>query len=213
MRDDDRNHEVKVRVIDRRWWANPDAETTGEAPSAKPSYVEGLERQLAEKDRQLQDTIARYRDAAREFDEARVRQRREVSKEVERGRRVFLTELLDVVDNLERAIDAGRRAQGGPAAEALVEGVTLVQQQFLVKLEGFGVRPIQAVGARFDPTCHEAIATVPTHDPAQDQVVVGVLRTGYLVGDEVLRPAHVAVGQLVAQAAEPVSSGDQEEVS
>lgn len=190
----DNDHLIKLNVIDRRWWAQgEDAAAGAEVPSLKPSYVQDLERQIAEKDRQLQDTIARYREAAREFDEARVRQRREVAKEVERGRRVFLAELLEVVDNLERATDVGRR---GGAGDALLQGIELVQQQFLAKLEGCGVRRIDAVGQPFDPERHEAISTVPTDDPAQDHVVVGVTRAGYLVGDEVLRPAHVAVAQL-----------------
>jgi molecular chaperone GrpE len=116
--------------------------------------------------------------------------RRDVGKEVERGTRAVLAGLLDVVDNLDRAVESGRAASPG---SALVQGVELVRAQFLATLEGHGVRPLDAVGLRFDPSRHEAATTVPVLDAAQDGVVVGVIRQGYTFGDDVLRPAVVAV--------------------
>ena len=108
----DKETEIPVKVVDRRWWANQDAKESGTAaqpsPSLKPSYVEELEQKLAEKDKQLQDAIARYRGAAAEFEESRARLRREIGKDIERGRREILADLLDVVDNLDRAVDAAR---------------------------------------------------------------------------------------------------------
>jgi len=192
---DDREKEAEptVRVVDRRWWAQGETEGGGEAASLKPSYVEQLERQLAEKDDQLQETIARYRGASAEFDDARARLRKEVAKDVERGRRTMLVELLDVVDNLDRAIDAARESG---STDALLQGVELVRQQFLAKLEGFGVTRIATLDQPFDPTRHEALTTVPVQDPARDHVVVGIVKHGYAIGDEVIRPAQVAVGQL-----------------
>ena len=79
-------HEIPVKVVDKRWWANPEAAASDSAaaPSLKPTYVEELERQVAEKDRIAQEYIAKYRQAASEFDEARLRLRREISKDVER---------------------------------------------------------------------------------------------------------------------------------
>ena len=109
----DKEYEIPVKVIDRRWWANQDAKEGGTAAqsSLKPTYVEELEQKLAEKDKQLQDAIARYRGAAGEFEESRARLRREISKDIERGRREILADLLDVVDNLDRAVDAAGRAR------------------------------------------------------------------------------------------------------
>jgi len=108
----DKEYEIPVKVIDRRWWVNQDSQGSGAAAAApsslKPTYVEELEQKLADKDKQLQDAIARYRGAAGEFEESRVRLRREISKEIERGRREILADLLDVVDNLDRALDAAR---------------------------------------------------------------------------------------------------------
>ncbi len=185
--------ELPIRVVDRRWWAQGASDASaGEAPARKPTYVEQLEQQLAEKDEQLRATIARYREAAAEYDAARVRARRDVAKEVERGRRVILTELLEVVDNLDRALDAAR---ANPNSETLRLGVEMVRDQFLAKLEGFGVTRLETLGAVFDPSVHEAATTVPTSDPAQADRVLGVIREGYRVGDDLLRPAVVAVGQ------------------
>jgi molecular chaperone GrpE len=69
----------------------------------------------------------------------------------------------------------------------------MVRAQFLSKLDGHGVRPLDAAGQRFDPSRHEAATVVPVADPAQDGLVVGVIRRGYTLRDEVLRPAVVAV--------------------
>lgn len=191
----DKDYEIPVKVIDRRWWANQDAKAspseTAASSSLKPTYVEELERQVAEKDRQLQESIGKYRQASNEFEEARLRLRREISKDVERGRREILADLLEVLDNLDRALDATR---AGAPPEALREGVELVRRQFLTKLEGLGVRRIEAEGQPFDPTLHEAVSAVPVAGVDQDGQVLGVVRHGYRIHDDVLRPAAVAVG-------------------
>jgi molecular chaperone GrpE len=195
MSDDNNEHDIPVKVVDRRWWANQEGGTSVREDtrgSGKPTYVEELERQLAEKDSQAQEYLAKYRKAAADFDEARLRLRREISKDIERARRDILTELLEVVDNLDRAIDSARSAA---SSDALLQGVEMVRRQFLAKLEGFGVKPIEAVNQPFDPTLHEAISSVPAQSPDQDGMVVGTVRTGYRIGDDVLRPAAVAVAK------------------
>ena len=191
----DKEHEIPVKVVDRRWWVNQDNEAPREDTrgSGKPTYVEELERQVAEKDKQIQEYLAKYRGAAAEFEEARLRLRREISKDIERNRRDILADLLDVVDNLDRALDATR--QGG-SLDSLVQGVEMVRRQFLQKLEGFGVKRIDSDQQPFDPTLHEAISSVPAQSPEQDGIVVGTVRTGYRIGDEVLRPAAVAVAKV-----------------
>jgi molecular chaperone GrpE len=187
----DKEHEIPVKVVDRRWWARGEDGAPAER-SSKPTYVEELERQLAEKDRVAQEYIAKYRQAAAEFEESRLRLRREIAKDVERGRREILADLLEVVDNLDRAIDAARQS---PSPDALLQGVEMVRRQFLSKLEGLGVKRIDVTGAEFDPLKHEAISTVPAADPADDGRVIGIVRHGYTIGDDVLRPAAVAVAK------------------
>ena len=196
----DKEHEIPVKVVDRRWWANRDAAGTTEASSAslKPTYVEELERQVAEKDRQAQEFIAKYRQAAAEFEEARLRLRREISKDIERARRDVLSEMLDVLDNLDRALDSARRAS---SADALLQGVEMVHRQFVAKLEGLGVTRIDVEGRPFDPALHEAVTTIPASSPDQDGRIMGVVRHGYRIGDEILRPASVAVAKVESGAA------------
>jgi molecular chaperone GrpE len=194
----DKEHEIPVKVVDRRWWANQENANTAAATAApllKPTYVEELERKLAEKDKQLQDAIARYRGASTEFEESRLRLRREIGKDVERARREVLAELLDVVDNLDRAIDAAKSSSAPDRVDTLLQGVEMVRQQFLAKLEGLGVKRIESEGRRFDPALHEAISAVPASTPDQDGTIVGVIRHGYRIGDDVLRPAAVAVAK------------------
>lgn len=187
-------HEIPVKVVDRRWWAKDPGEVREDTRgSGKPTYLEDLEKQLAEKDKQIAEYLAKYRGAAAEFEESRLRLRKEISKDVERSRREILADLLEVVDNLDRAIDS---AKSGGSQDALMQGVEMVRRQFLAKLESFGVSRIEADQQPFDPMLHEAISSVPAASPEQDGVVVGTARTGYRIGEDVLRPAAVAVAKL-----------------
>lgn len=190
----DNEQDIPVKVVDRRWWAKgPDAVSgTDDRSSSKPTFIEDLEKQLAEKDRLLQETLTKYRQAAGEFEESRLRLRREVGKDVERGRRDIISEMLDVGDNLDRAIESARQ---GASFEALLQGVEMVHRQFMSKLEGLGVSRIEVDGQAFDPLLHEAITTVPAGAPEQDGRIVGVVRSGYRIGGDVLRPAAVAVAK------------------
>jgi molecular chaperone GrpE len=191
---DDKQDEVAVKVVDRRRWRE-DGESNPEAApqtSLKPTYVEELERKLAQREKEAEEYLGKYRQASREFEDARARMRKELAKDAERSRREVLISLLEVVDNLDRAIDA---AQGAASNDALLHGVELVRDQFLAKLDGFGVKRIASEGASFDPELHEAVSAVPTQDPAQDGLIVGIVRHGYRIGDEVLRPALVAVAK------------------
>ena len=187
-------HEVTVKIVDRRR-LSPDgsAAANGEPMLRKPTYIEELERQLAEKDRIVKEELAKYRNASLEFEQARARMRKELAKDAERSRREVLISLLEVVDNLDRAIDAARAA--GHSDDALLQGVELVRQQFLSKLEGFNIFRVPSQGALFDPAVHEAVSTVPASDATLDGHVAGVIRHGYRIGDEVLRPALVAVAK------------------
>lgn len=191
--------EPQLRVVDRRWWAQRDApdETPAETPpeaAAKPTHVEELERQLAERAAEIQSFAIEHRKALDEFEHARARIRRDVSKEVERARRAVLADMLEVLDNIDRAIAAAGDQTGTP----LHRGVELVRDQFLAALERLGVRRTSALGEPFDATRHEAISTAPVADPSQDGVVLAVVKEGYSISqggnEDLLRPAAVVVG-------------------
>ena len=179
-----------LKVTDRRWWARTDETPAGEAeePRLKPTYIEELEARLAAKDAELQQILTKYRGASDEFDQARARLRKEVSKDVERGRRSLIVSFLEVLDNIDRALAAA----GDRAADPVVQGVSLVRQQFLNTLEGLGVTRLEPLGQPFDPARHEAVATIAANGTPPG-TIAGIVRPGYLIGDEVLRPAQVAV--------------------
>jgi molecular chaperone GrpE len=180
----------ELKVTDRRWWARGEgASADSENRSLKPTYIEELEARLAAKDAELQQVLAKYRGAADEFEQARARLRKEVAKDVERGRRAVLVSFLEVLDNLDRAIAAA----AGKADDPFVQGVSLVRQQFLSTLESLGVARVDPIGEVFDPTKHEAVTTLPAGPDGEAGRIVGVVKPGYGIGDEILRPALVAV--------------------
>lgn len=188
--------DIPVKVVDRRRWredgeANPAAAAP---PSLKPTYVEELEQRVAQAEQQAQEFLGKYRQAAQEFEDARARMRKELAKDAERNRRDVLAGFIDIVDNLDRAIDAAKKS-GTAAGDPLLQGVDMVRQQFLAKLEGFGVKRIESENQPFDPRLHEAVTAVPVPDSASDGLVLGVVTNGYRIGDDVLRPAMVAVGR------------------
>lgn len=207
---EDKREEPQVRVVDRRWWARGDsgdgssATTTG-AASVKPTYVEELEQRLGDTTAQLQTLANDRRRLMDEFEQVKARMRREAGRDAERARRAVFVELLDVLDNLERALAAAPHQASGDSAPSdahaarLAQGVGLVRDQFLGKLQAFGVVRVPALGQPFDATRHEAVSTAPVSAPADDGVVVGVVKEGYAVGDDLLRPASVIVGQFAPQ--------------
>lgn len=187
-----RESPADVKVVDKRWWARAAATSAGSAPSQKPAYVEELERRVADAAAQAREFATRYRETTQEFEQSRLRLRREVGREVEREKRMLLTRFLDIIDNLDRAIEAGRVTD---ADSPLLQGVELVRHQFLALLDSHGVSRIDPLHQPFDPAVHEAASVTTVTDPAQDNLVVGVIRPGYQMGGDVLRPASVVVGR------------------
>ena len=184
----------KINVIDSRHWVHPDdKEAVGAKKESKPSHVEQLENKLEASEARLNETLLQHRAAKTEFEEARARLQREVSQEVERQRRTLLVDLLEVVDNLDRAVEA---AETATEVATLKEGIELVRDQFLAKLGAFGVRRRQSLNEPFDPSLHDAVTNIPVDDVAKDGLVLGVVQEGYEINGETLRPARVAVGRV-----------------
>jgi len=126
-----------------------------------------------------------------EFDNYRKRIDRERQQVADAAAADLLTELLPLVDDLERALQADA---GGDATDAIRRGVELIHKQLLETLRRRGVRPIEALGADFDPHYHMAVA----HEPAEgrrDGEVIEEFRRGYMLGDRLLRPAMVKVAK------------------
>jgi len=155
--------------------------------------IEALNAQLAARDAAVQAAEARADHAAGEIDRAAERLAREAERDLARRSRSLLLDMIGVLDDLERAIEASRAELDG---SPFFEGMELVQRSFLNALGRHGVaRQEVEPGARFDPERHEAVGVIPAAGPEQDGCVVAVTRTGYLIGDQPLRPAGVVVGK------------------
>ena len=156
---------------------------------APPGADDDLARVSAERDEYL-DQLQRTR---ADFDNYRKRVERERPMLAEAGVRDLVGELLPVLDNLERALEA-LVAAGDEGAQGIVAGVDMVRQQLGGLLAGRGVEEIPAQGVAFDPTVHEAVQGVPSPDHPEG-TVVAVVERGYRMSDAVIRPARVVVSQ------------------
>lgn len=173
---------------------------TGPAPDERnDEYVATLERDveqltalLAKKDVELRSANARADQAHAEIEAVQRRVGGASAKELEQRTRKLLEAFLPVVDNLDRAIAA---AKTHSQVSVLLEGVELVRREVFASLATFGVKHAPALGEPFDPNRHEAVAVVPVQDAAQDGKVISVMREGYVIGDDTLRAASVAVGK------------------
>ena len=131
--------------------------------------------------------------AMAELENFRKRARRELDSSINLARADLLKQLLEVLDNFERALDAFAQAENGPD-ETFIKGVNLIQDQLLKVLRDNGVSRIEAVGEPFDPNVHEAVSQIESDD-VPSQHVAHVVKAGYRIEDQVLRPAVVVVAQ------------------
>jgi molecular chaperone GrpE len=151
--------------------------------------VERLREAVEAKTREAEATRDRYVRTVAEFDNYRKRAAREREDYVRSASEALVRDLLPVLDNFERALNAARQ---DPAAAAVAAGVELIQRELLRVLERAGVTPFTAVGAPFDPERHEAVARVPAAG-RPDMSVVDEIARGYTINGRVLRPAQVTV--------------------
>ena len=144
---------------------------------------------LEELKRQLQDKQDRLLRALAETENLRRRAQRDREDYVKYANETLLRDLIPVLDNFDRALAAARSAG---ESGTVVSGVELIQRELLRVLERAGLTRYSAVGERFDPTRHEAIARVVSAERPPDTVVTETA-AGYLLNGRVLRPAMVAV--------------------
>ena len=145
---------------------------------------------LVDAQRERDEYHDRWMRKAAEFDNYRKRIERERKEQSDQAVLDLLQQLLLIVDDFDRAltVDAG---EGG---EAYRRGVELIHTKLHDMLSKFNVRPIETVGADFDPKLHQAVIQESSPDH-RDGEVIGELRKGYMIGDRLLRPAMVKVAK------------------
>lgn len=154
-----------------------------ETPSA-PGQTE-----LEEKAKLVDEYLDQLQRVQAEFENYRkrvIKEKEEFRKYILEG---FLYELLDVVDNIQRAVGASSQNHN---YNSLINGINIVEKQFLELLKSQGVIPLKVnIGDKFDPHIHHAVSHVISEQPID--IIINILQPGYTIGDRILRPAMVVV--------------------
>lgn len=165
-------------------------ETTVEAEA--PTAEETLQKQLDETKQQLEKAQKEYMFLLAEFDNFRKRTLKEKQDLIKNASEGAMKDLLPVIDDFERAIQASEKSDD---VDSIKEGVNLIYNKFVKYLEKNGVKAIDSTDADFDTEYHEAVTTFPTDDESKKGKVIDTVAKGYTMNDKVIRHSKVVVGQ------------------
>lgn len=155
-----------------------------------------LEDRLAAMEKEKEDFKDRFYRMSAEFDNYKKRVDRQWTDFKKYSHETLVKELLTVIDNLERAVEAAAQGNGGDSG--LLEGIQITLTEIFKILERFGVTPFDSKGEKFDPGFHQAVSTQPAEDVGAN-IVLEELQKGYLIHDRLLRPAMVVVSASAAK--------------
>ena len=170
---------------------NPGEEVAGEAEEPTDPLQE-LKQEIENAKQEASKNWDLYLRERADLENARKRHLRDREEAIRFANDRLLKEMIPVLDNLERAV--GHAEQGDDNNQGLLEGVNMTINQFRKVLEDFGVKPIHALGADFDPNLHQAMGQVESQDQAPN-TVVSEFQKGYLLNDRLLRPSLVMVAK------------------
>jgi len=194
------DQEIPIRIIETteasREQGSPDAAPVTEAVppvTEREQVMAGEPSTAGPAEERYEGSLEEWRERAlrlqAEIENYRKRQRRLAEEQILADRERLLSGLLTIVDDLERALNAGTTE-----ADSLRAGVALTYQNLMRLLEQEGVEPIHAEGERFDPNWHEAVGSIPRERAdAEPNTVVRVVQQGYRLGRRLLRPARVVI--------------------
>jgi molecular chaperone GrpE len=175
--------------------------SSGAVPPTPPPAGEASDQVEHDLDALLKDTKRErdeYLDLAKrtkaDFENFRKRMTSEVQAAATRGKGELLREVVPVLDDLERAIQAAGLDPEGDSEDGLAHGVLLVFRSLRDSLTRNGIEAVDPRGEKFDPTAHEALSTAPA-DGVESGTVVEVMQKGYRLGDQLIRPARVVVSE------------------
>lgn len=184
--------EPSFRVVDRRHFLDDGTENpVSGAPEGKPRYPSFVEELLSK----VTEAERRFAERVKQVDQEIARSKARLEAEYERkmafSKQDLLLPFLEVLDNLERALKSAPPDKN----DDFVQGLHLTAALFRAKLRALSVERIEVLGQPFDPNLSQAVGVVAVDEPAQDGVVVEELLPGYRMGENLLRPAQVRVGQ------------------
>ena len=168
---------------------NADAEASeadSEDPDKKKSF---FKKKKDKKDEQIEELTDKVKRQMAEFDNFRKRTEKEKSQMYDMGAKTIVEKILPVIDNFERGLAA---VPEDNQEDAFVVGMDKIYRQMLTVLEEAGVKPIEAVGAEFDPNFHNAVMHVED-ETLGENVVAEELQKGYMYRDTVVRHSMVKV--------------------
>lgn len=164
--------------------------TENEAGDENQQRIEALELALSQAEQRADDANDRAVRAVAEMENVRRRSAQEVEKAHKFALEKFAGEILDTVDNLERAMDIAKQAED--INQSFFEGIELTHKNLLSTLNKFGVEAVGAVGDAFNPELHQAMAMQPSEEH-ENNTVLAVMQKGYTLSGRLLRPAMVMV--------------------
>ena len=171
-----------------------------EPEAAEIEDTENLQEALAEEKKKAEEYLANWQRTQADFINYKRRTEQERQEFNSFANANLILGLLPVLDDLERALSI---MPARLAKNEWGEGIRLVERKFKTILEGQGVTPINALGEPFDPNYHEALR----QDKGQESIVIEEFQKGYMLGDKVLRPAKVVVGNGEEEAKEEHQNG------
>ena len=170
---------------------NENVEQQPQEQVAEENAESDLEKKIEELEAQLEHEKKEYLFLMADFDNFRKRTLNEKAELIKNGAERAMRDLLPVIDDLERAMDAINK---GGDLDSLKEGVDLIYNKFVKYLESQHVLAIDSTGKDFDTDIHEAVTTFPAPDPSMKGKVIDTTIKGYMINDKVLRHAKVVVG-------------------
>ena len=186
IEDEETLNEAPVEETDKEAEASENSENSEDSEnSEEQDPLEKAQAEIAELKNQLLYKVA-------EFENYRKRTLKERAELILNGGEKFITSILPILDDMERAIENGAKTDD---PEVLREGMNLIHQKFMKTLESQGVSKIDTENADFDTDLHEAVAMVPGMGDDKKGKVIDCLQQGYKLNDKVIRHAKVAVGQ------------------
>lgn len=164
-------------------------------PAEDASQVQtDLDALIADTQRERDEYLELAKRAQADFENYRKRMSSEVEAALARGKSELLRDVVPVLDDLERAIQAAGLDPEGDSEDGLAHGVLLVFRGLRDSLVRNGIETVDPEGEKFDPTAHEALSTIAA-EGVESGVVVETMQKGYRLGEQLIRPARVVVSE------------------